>query len=66
MKLLKEYTILNALGFPLLHFPTDRYTKDHVRAFYDALVADKEILNPVKLVAIDALGEQHELSVEDL
>jgi len=66
VKLLKEYTILNALGFPLLHFPIGRYTKDHVRAFYDALVADAEIANPVKLVAVDALGEQHEVSVEDL
>ena len=68
MKLIREYRITNALGYSLLKFPTARYTRDQVLAFYYSVASDKVTgpFGPIKIVAINALGEQYEIAPEDL
>lgn len=66
MKLLREYRLLSANGFTLLVLDCKLFTEKNAQRFYTSYSIKLPYQCPLKLVAVDVLGYEHELDTEGL
>ena len=66
MKLLREYRLLSASGITLIQLDCKLFTEKNAQRFYVAYRIKMPYQCPLKLVAVDVLGYEHELDTEGL
>jgi hypothetical protein len=65
MKLLREYRLLSASGFTLLVLDC-KFTEKAAKLLHATYTEQLATQRPIKLVAVDVLGYEHELDTEGL
>lgn len=66
MKLLREYRLLSASGFTLLVLDCKLFTEKAAKLLHATYTEQLATKRPIKLVAVDVLGYEHELDTEGL
>lgn len=63
MKLIQEYWLIDVTGTRALIISSD-FSESHLRQMHYAYSVIYEDRAPLRLVAVDVLGEQHEVQLE--
>ena len=66
MKLLREHRLIDVNGITVLVLSSELFPAHSVSSFYFTYNENLKHRGPLKIVAVDSLGERHEINPENL